>query len=110
MTIDLLYFAGCPNYEALLPRLRALLSEAGIDGEVRLVRVESEGAARAARFLGSPSVRIAGRDVDPSAEGREDFGLKCRLYQTPAGLSGVPPDEWVLAALARHITKNVFGK
>lgn len=102
MTIDLLYFAGCPNHEALLRRLRALLAEAGIDDEVRLMRVESEEEALMERFLGSPSVRIGGRDVDPGAEGREDFGLKCRLYQTPDGLSGIPPDEWVLAALAHR--------
>jgi hypothetical protein len=101
MTIDLLYFAGCPNYEALLPRLRALLAEAGVGDEVRLVRVESEEEALMQRFLGSPSVRIRGRDVEPGAERRDDFGLKCRLYQTPGGLSGAPPDEWVRAALAR---------
>lgn len=102
MSIDLLYFAGCPNHEALLQRLRALLTRAGIDDEVRLVRVESEEEARTERFLGSPSVRVGGFDVDPGGEGRDDFGLKCRLYQTPAGLSGTPPDEWVLAALARR--------
>ena len=100
MTIELLYFDGCPTHEALMPRLRTLLDGAGVDEEVRLVRVESEDEARAVRFLGSPSLRLDGRDVEPGAAERSDFGLTCRLYQTPVGLSGTPPHELVLAALS----------
>ena len=61
--------------------------------------MESPEAAAEERFLGSPSVRVDGVDVDPGAAGRDDFGLKCRLYSTGAGLQGTPPDEWVLEAL-----------
>ena len=100
MTIELLYFDGCPNHEAFMPQLRTLLDGAGVDEEVHLVRVESEDEAQAAGFLGSPSLRLDGRDVEPGAAERSDFGLKCRLYQTPVGLSGTPPQELVLAALA----------
>ena len=100
MRIELLYFDGCPNHEAFMPQLRTLLDEAGIDEEVHLVRVESEDEAQAVGFLGSPSLRLDGKDVEPGAAERSDFGLKCRLYQTPVGLSGTPPQELVLAALA----------
>ena len=100
MTIELLYFDGCPNHEAFMPQLRTLLDGAGVDEEVHLVRVESEDEAQAAGFLGSPSLRLDGRDVEPGAAERSDFGLTCRLYQTPVGLSGTPPHELVLAALA----------
>ena len=99
MKIELLYFDGCPNDEAFMPRLRMLLGRAaGVDEEVRLVHVESEDEARAVGFLGSPSLRVNGRDVEAGAAERSDFGLKCRLYQTSGGLSGIPPDELVLAA------------
>ena len=99
--VEVLYFDGCPNHEALVPHLRQLLSRAGARVEVRLRRVESAAGAERERFLGSPTVRIAGCDVDPEAGGRRDFGLKCRLYETPGGLRVVPPDEWVLDAIAR---------
>ena len=99
MRIELLYFDGCPSYRAFLPRLAELVAGAGVEAEVLLRAVESEEQARSERFLGSPTLRVEGMDVDPSAVGRDDFGLKCRLYRTPAGLSGVPPDECVLAAL-----------
>ena len=52
------------------------------------------------RFLGSPTVRIAGQDVEPDAEARTDFVLSCRLYRTEAGLGGQPEERWVRAALA----------
>ena len=100
MKIELLYFDGCPNHEAFMPQLRTLLDQADVDEEVHLMRVESEDEAQAVGFLGSPSLRLNGRDVEPGAAERSDFGLKCRLYHTPVGLSGTPPQELVLAALA----------
>jgi len=99
VTLELLYFDGCPNHEALLPHLEELLRCAEITLDIRLRRIADHRAAERERFLGSPTVRVDGRDVEPGAEERDDFGLKCRLYRTPAGLRGVPPDEWILDAL-----------
>jgi hypothetical protein len=97
--IELLYFDGCPNHEALLPRLREILERTGVSTEIDLCRITDDEAAHRERFLGSPTVRVNGRDVEPDAEGRTDFGLKCRLYPTPTGLSGQPEEEWLRAAL-----------
>jgi hypothetical protein len=99
VTVELLYFDGCPSYERFLPRLRAVVAEAGIRDEVQLRRVESPEAAVVERFLGSPTVRVDGVDVEPGADTRSDFGLKCRLYSTPDGLQGTPRAEWVVEAL-----------
>ena len=51
------------------------------------------------RFLGSPTLRIDGVDVDPTAGGRTDFGLKCRLYRTEGRQEKLPAEEWILAAI-----------
>ena len=101
MEIELLYFDGCPSHEAFLPRLQELLAQADIDVPVLQRRVESAGAAHGERFLGSPTLRVDGVDIDPGAGERTDYGLKCRLYPTKEGLRGAPPDEWVLDALRR---------
>jgi hypothetical protein len=102
MKVQVLFFDGCPNHEALLPHLRELLDANGGEGtDIELVRVEDAEAAARVRFLGSPTVRIDGRDVEPGAAERTDFGLKCRLFATPEGLRGRPDDEWVLGALER---------
>jgi len=100
VTVELLYVDGCPGHEALLPRLRSLLAEAGVTVEVELRRIDSAEAAERERFLGSPTLRIDGHDVDPAAAERTDYGLECRLYATEEGLCGTPPDAWIRDALA----------
>ena len=101
MTIEVLYFDGCPNHEALVPHLEQLLRNAKLPARVALQEIPDEDAARRERFLGSPTVRVEGRDVEPGADERDDFGLKCRLYRMPSGLRRTPLDEWVLDAVAR---------
>jgi hypothetical protein len=97
MKIELLYFDGCPGHERLLPSLRELAAQHGVELEQRHIRTLEE--AEEARFLGSPSVRINGRDVEPGAEQRTDYGLKCRLYRSSDGQSGLPPRDWLDRAL-----------
>lgn len=99
MRIEVLYFDGCPGYEALLPRLRAIAAERGADGDIELRAIETLDAAEEQRFLGSPTVRVDGRDVDPGAGSRTDFGLKCRLYRSDDGASGLPPEQWLREAI-----------
>ena len=102
MKVEVLFFDGCPHYEALLPHLRSLLDAGGAaDMAIELVRVADTEAAQRERFLGSPSVRVDGKDIEPGAGERTDFGLKCRLFATSDGLRGMPSDEWVLRALER---------
>lgn len=107
--VEVLYFDGCPNHEALLPRLRELMAEAGVDAPVALTRVTSAADAAHERFLGSPTLRINGDDVEPAANRRTDFGLKCRLYPTADGLRGRVPDDLVRAALDAHQAETVSG-
>lgn len=101
MIIEILYFDDCPNHDGLEAHLRELLRTSDASADIRHIRIDDEDAAVGQRFLGSPTVRIDGHDVEPGADQRDDFGLKCRLYQASAGLTGVPDDEWILAALDR---------
>lgn len=98
MRIEILYFDGCPNHEPLIARVPALLHAAGIDAELVSRRVASEQDAQALEFLGSPTVRVDGRDVEPEAAARSDYGLKCRLYRSAEGVSGQPSDQLIVAA------------
>lgn len=97
--IEVLYFNGCPSTDAFLPRLRDVLAQLGATDRLRLRRVETIGDAARERFLGSPTVRVDGSDIEPGADARTDYGLKCRLYRTESGMQGEPPVDWVLAAL-----------
>ena len=101
MRVELLYFDGCPNFERVRPRLQALVDEHSPGDRVELRRVESPQAAEEERFLGSPTVRVDGVDVEPSATERSDFGLKCRLYRNNGQHLDTPAEEWIVAALRR---------
>jgi hypothetical protein len=96
--VELLYFDGCPSYEALRPRVERMLAERGLDG-LDLVPIRSVEEAEAQRFLGSPTLRVDGHDVEPGAAERTDFGMKCRIYATGDGLRPTPADVAIAAAL-----------
>lgn len=100
MTVEILFFAGCPNYEQTRELVECGCAAAGVDPELRLIEVTSREDAERLRFLGSPSVHVNGRDVEPGADERETFTLACRIYRTESGVSGQPPAEWIRAALA----------
>jgi RimJ/RimL family protein N-acetyltransferase len=101
-TIEVLYFDGCPNHEELLTRLPQLLEHEAISAEIVLCEIPDMDTAVKERFLGSPTVRVNGDDIDPGAGQRDDYGLKCRIYRTATGLTGRPPDQWILDAIAAH--------
>lgn len=99
VVIEILYFDGCPNHDRLLAQLSRLLQHHRITAEIVPHNILDADSARRERFLGSPSIRVNGRDIEPGADHRRDYGLKCRIYHTPTGLAGLPPDEWILDAI-----------
>jgi hypothetical protein len=100
VTIELLFFDGCPSHERLLPLVRELAASSGT--ELILRRIGTPEQAERERFLGSPTVRVDGSDVDPGAGERTDYGLKCRIYRSEElGQTPLPPAEWIRAALER---------
>lgn len=101
--VEVLFFDGCPNIEVAAKHARDAIARAGVDAEVRLVRVE--GDASRLRFLGSPTVRVDGRDVDDTASARTDFGFQCRVYSIDGRLVGAPPVAWIEAALRDAMEK-----
>lgn len=99
MRIEVLYFDGCPGHERLMARLAELVASIGVETAIDLVAVESLEDAERQRFLGSPTLRVDSVDVDPTAIGRRDYGLKCRIYRIDGSQQTLPSDEWILAAL-----------
>ena len=108
--VEILYFDGCPNVDETSARVQAAISAAGADGiSVRSVHVTTVAAAEEVRFLGSPSVRVDGVDVDPSALTRTDYGLQCRLYSVGDHVDGAPPVDWICRALTGEAPPEVRG-
>lgn len=99
--VEILYFDGCPNHEPALALIERLSRDLGVAVDIELIAVPDDETASALRFLGSPTVRVDGCDVDPQAQERSDHGLSCRIFQTEAGVAGQPDERWVRDALLR---------
>lgn len=98
--VEVLTFDGCPNANAALALVDRVVVGLGLEAEVASVRVPDVDAAERLRFLGSPTIRVDGRDVEPGAADRIDYALACRVYATAAGPSNLPDEDWLRAALS----------
>jgi hypothetical protein len=71
----------------------------GVSADVVEVEVIDALTARQLGFLGSPSIRVDGLDVDPTARSAQQYGFTCRTYTNRSQRTGIPPLEWVRAAV-----------
>jgi hypothetical protein len=102
--VELLFWAGCPSHPRALEDLRAALAEAGADPDAVEVRAgRTDGDAERERFVGSPTIRIDGTDVQPPVD--EPTALTCRVYRTRDGrFSPVPDPDDLRDAVRRALT------
>jgi len=97
--IEVLYVQDCPHYRETLALVERIQGELGIDAELRTSLIVDQAAAEQARFPGSPTVRVDGRDVEPGSESANEHVLGCRLYRLEHRFAGQPEDGWVREAL-----------
>ena len=91
MRVELLFWDGCPSHPKALDELLEAMVDVGLDPSTVVVReVETSADATLERFVGSPTVRIDGVDVQPPGE--EPLGLTCRIYHRRDGRISPTPD------------------
>src|SRR5216684_6077204 len=103
MNIEVLYFEGCPNHLPAIEMVRETLKSLGRQEEIHQVEVHTQADAEAMAFVGSPSIRINGADIETWARTANAFGLSCRIYLDGSHRSGVPSRE----LLCRAITESM---
>lgn len=102
LQVTFLYWEGCPSHEEALARLQQALVEEGVEASVEVVRVDTEEDAQRLRFVGSPTILVAGKDVAP-AEGLP-YRLTCRAYVLEDGrISPLPSVHQIRSALRRVV-------
>jgi len=89
--VELLWWSGCPSWEEATRLVREEMAAAGLDPEeIELREVHGDEEAEREGFVGSPTIRVDGRDVqDP---GEEPAGLTCRVYRLRDGRISALPD------------------
>ncbi len=91
MQVELLYWRGCPSWEKALALVRDELEAVGLDPEeIRVREVTTDIEAEREGFVGSPTIRIDGRDLQPPTG--EPTGLTCRVYRLRDGRISPLPD------------------
>jgi hypothetical protein len=89
--VELLWWEGCPSTDEALAILREQMAALGLDPDAIDVReVSTDAGARREKFIGSPTIRVDGRDVQPLPD--EPIGLACRVYRTGDGRVSPVPD------------------
>ena len=107
MRVSFLYYEECPSHDLALERLREVLAEERISTEVEVIKVETEDQARELRFIGSPTIRVDGQDIDSPSDSR--YALTCRAYRLEDGrISPLPSRDMIRHAL-RSVAKSRPG-
>lgn len=96
--IEVLVFEGCPNAERALEIARRVAGGLAPGATVERVEVDTPEQATAIGFLGSPSIRVNGVDVEGRRAAPGTLG--CRIYEDGVG---VPPEWMVEAAVLRAL-------
>ena len=95
LTVELLWWEGCPSTERALTELREALDELGLPGDVAMREIRTDAEAEAAAFTGSPTILIDGVEL-MAALGKggyaEPAGLNCRVYVRRDGRVSPTPD------------------
>lgn len=89
--------------------LREAMAEAGLDRDSVDVReINTDAAAEREEFVGSPTIRVDGRDVQPAPDG-EPTGLACRVYRRRDGRTSPLPDPEDLREALRAAAPSADG-
>jgi len=90
--VELLWWDGCPSFEEAVELVRSAMAEAGLDADsLSVVEIGDQDDADREGFVGSPTIRVDGRDFQPPGES-EPVGLNCRVYHLRDGRVSPLPD------------------
>jgi hypothetical protein len=93
--IEFQFFNGCPNADATLANLRAVMMELSIpEGQLKISVVPDIDTAKRLSFQGSPSILVNRRDICTWME-PTGFSYGCRLYEIDGKRTGVIPREFI---------------
>ncbi|HHT9133963.1 MAG TPA: DF family (seleno)protein [Candidatus Avalokitesvara rifleensis] len=103
LNVQLLHTLVCHGYQKAMIELEGALEEAGLPVRFEVTLVNSRAAAEQYKFIGSPTIRINGVDIELEAAGVEKFGLdSCRPYFWKDKFYDYPPKDMILSALKKH--------
>ena len=98
--IEFFYWEDCPSHPAARRLLGEVMAELDLDAKVHEIEILTDSDAEQHAFPGSPTIRVAGQDVDPQGASQMGTALTCRVYVLEDGrYSPVPSKDMIRRAL-----------
>lgn len=85
MKIEYLYSRAVGRQPEAEEALRLALEATGVEAEVVHEEIDGSEMAHARKFLGSPTIRVEGIDVEYGDRPPEEYQAGARYYNTPEG-------------------------
>ena len=63
--VEVLITPDCPHRDAAIALARRVCEPLSGRAEIQVIQVPDQSAAERLRFLGSPTIRVDGRDIEP---------------------------------------------
>lgn len=100
MKVQLFHTVDCHAWKESLSVLEEALNEVQEEVRIEVILIENSDQAKRFKFLGSPTIYINEKDVDPGAEKATNFAVAaCRPYFYKGKSYDYPPREMILKAL-----------
>ena len=106
MKIELLHFRECHVYKTTLENIKEVIKEKGLDTEVNLKEIKNDKQALSNKFLGSPTVRINGMDIEPNAQKINKYSMTCRLYLENGVVNELPSKRMIRQAIDKTLMEK----
>jgi len=120
MKIELLYILDCPWCLKTKELIRESLRELGVKADIEEILIDSDEKAKKHNFVGSPTVRIDGKDIQEVRKGRclpcedlvestkqstefvkQECSCGCRIYFYEGKQYPYPPKELIKEAIKK---------
>ena len=102
MKIQVLHIDDCPTMGLVEDMIKKVLDEFDVkDAEIEKIRVGSFAEAEDLKFLGSPTVRINGNDIEPDSHRRTEYEMAPRSYRVKGMMQDLPDIKWLKASVRK---------
>lgn len=105
--VEYLWWAECLSHDEGAELLRSALAAEGLEANFVSIEVTGEEEAQRLHFIGSPTFRVGGQDLDPQplpTGAASLYGLTCRAYRREDGrIAPLPTLAWLRQRLRQAL-------
>jgi hypothetical protein len=106
LKIDFMYSRVTGKGEGAEQSLKEALEATGAESEVVYSEINDGEEAKARRFLGSPTIRVNGVDVEYGEREPEEYNAGARFYNSPEGWRPFPHAKMVANMILEQLHRD----